>query len=116
MPDILPMSPLTVLLTALSVFLAFFIATFIVIMLIRGLGQWNIGNGAARLTVPAVIVAKRPNGLNYYVTFQLDGGERMELAVDGRTYGLLAEGDAGQLTFQGTRYLGFVRNTGRESV
>ena len=109
MSELANISPLTVVLTALGVFLVSFVATFIVIMLIRGLGQLNIGNRAERLTVPAVIVAKRPNGLHYCVTFQVDSGERMELAVDGRTYGLLAEGDAGQLTFQGARYLGFVR-------
>lgn len=109
MSELARISPLTVVLTALGAFLVFFIATFIVIMLIRGLGQLNIGNRAARSTVRAVIAAKRPNGLRYYVTFQLDGGERMELAVDGRTYGLLAEGDAGELTVQGNRCLGFVR-------
>ena len=46
----------------------------------------------------------------YYATFQFDSGDRMEFAIDGAEYGMLAEGDAGQLTFQGTRYLGFVRN------
>ena len=33
----------------------------------------------------------------------------MELHVSGFEYGQLAEGDRGQLSFQGTRYLGFVR-------
>lgn len=33
----------------------------------------------------------------------------MEFAMDGAEYGLLAEGDRGRLTFQGTRYLGFER-------
>lgn len=45
----------------------------------------------------------------YYVTFQVASGDRMELRVDGREYGQLAEGDFGELTFQGTRYLGFER-------
>ena len=113
-------------------FLFFLIATFIVITLIRGLGQWNRNNNAPRLTVNALVVAKRQDvsahmrhnagdvsgahGVHYahstayYATFQFDSGDRMEFAVDGAEYGLLAEGDAGQLTFQGTRYLGFVRN------
>jgi hypothetical protein len=34
----------------------------------------------------------------------------MELHVSGQEYGLLAEGDFGSLTYQGTRYLGFVRS------
>ena len=46
---------------------------------------------------------------SYYVTFQVESGDRMELSVRGKEYGLLAEGDYGRLTFQGTRYLGFQR-------
>ena len=101
-------------------FLFFLIATFIFITLIRGLGQWNRNNNSPRLTVNALVVAKREDvsahmrhnahSTAYYATFQFDSGDRMEFAVDGAEYGLLAEGDAGQLTFQGTRYLGFVRN------
>ena len=33
----------------------------------------------------------------------------MELQLSGTEYGLLAEGDQGELSFQGTRYLGFER-------
>ena len=33
----------------------------------------------------------------------------MELQVDDAEYGMLAEGDTGRLSFQGTRYLGFER-------
>ncbi|NMA03148.1 MAG: DUF2500 domain-containing protein, partial [Clostridiales bacterium] len=40
----------------------------------------------------------------YYVTFQVESGDRMEFRVSGKEYGLLAEGDVGKLTFQGTRY------------
>ena len=46
----------------------------------------------------------------YYVTFEVESGDRMEFSVDGREYAMLAEGDTGKLTFQGTRYLSFVRN------
>ena len=45
----------------------------------------------------------------YYATFQVESGDRMELRMSGREYGLLAEGDRGKLTFQGTRYRGFER-------
>lgn len=45
----------------------------------------------------------------YYVTFQVDSGDRMELPMTGSEYGMLAEGDVGKLTFQGTRYLSFER-------
>ena len=45
----------------------------------------------------------------YYVTFQMESGDRMEFQVSGIEYGMLAEGDTGELTFQGTRYLAFER-------
>ena len=45
----------------------------------------------------------------YYVTFQVASGDRMELCVGGPEYGMLVEGDFGDLSFQGTRYLGFQR-------
>ena len=45
----------------------------------------------------------------YFATFEFESGDRLELAVEGSEYGLLVEGDSGKLTFQGTRYLGFVR-------
>jgi hypothetical protein len=45
----------------------------------------------------------------YYVTFQVESGDRMEFHVGGEEYGFLVEGDFGDLSFQGTRYLGFVR-------
>ena len=101
------------------------IATFIAIA-VKGISQWNKNNHSPKLTVPATIVAKRTNvsrhrhsGANghhhhhtsttYYVTFQVESGDRMELHVAGHEYGLLVEGDKGKLTFQGTRYQGFER-------
>ena len=101
------------------------IGTFIVTA-IRGISQWNKNNNSPRLTVPATVVTKRTNvtrhhhgGANghhhhhtsttYYVTFQVESGDRMELRLSGAEYGMLAEGDNGSLTFQGTRYLGFER-------
>ncbi|SDW54684.1 DUF2500 domain-containing protein [Paenibacillus sp. CF384] len=46
---------------------------------------------------------------DYYITFQVESGDRIEFEVSGQESGLLAEGDNGRLTFQGTRYLGFQR-------
>ena len=88
---------------------------------VRGIMQWNKNNHSPRLTVNASVVTKRTHHsahrhnhhthhtTRYYVTFQVDSGDRMELQMDGEEYGLLAEGDTGSLTFQGTRYLGFER-------
>lgn len=83
-------------------------------------------DASPRLSVPATVASKRTNvshhhrsGANdmdycttdttYYVTFQVESGDRMELRMSGREYGLLCEGDHGTLHFQGTRYLGFDR-------
>jgi len=99
---------------------------FFIVTAIQGIGQWHKNNNSPRLTVPATVVAKRTNvsrhhhgGANghhhhhtstsYYVTFQVESGDRMELHVAGTEYGMLIEGDSGDLTFQGTRYLGFER-------
>ena len=103
------------------------IGMFIVIA-VKGISQWNKNNHSPRLTVPATIVAKRTNvshhhhhnhagtgmhhsstSTTYYVTFQVESGDRMELHVAGHEFGMLIEGDRGMLTFQGTRYLGFER-------
>ena len=93
---------------------------------IKSFGQWRKNNNSPRLTVPATVVTKRTditrrrsggtNGhqhyhtsTNYYVTFEVESGDRMELHMTGPEYGLLVEGDKGNLSFQGTRYLGFER-------
>ena len=109
-----------------SVIFMLFIGVFVV-TIGKGISQWNKNNHSPRLTVPAVVVAKRTNvshhnhntGVNnhhhhhtstsYYVTFQVESGDRMELHMSGSEYGMLIEGDAGMLSFQGTRYLGFER-------
>ena len=98
------------------------IGTFIVTA-VKGIAQWNKNNNSPRLTVPVTVVSKRTNvshhhhgttnahhtSTTYYVTFQVESGDRMELHVTGQEYGMLIEGDIGNLTFQGTRYLGFDR-------
>ena len=94
---------------------------------IRGISQWNKNNHSPRLTVDATVVSKRTNvshshhhhgaghgvhhssSTSYYVTFQVESGDRMELHVAGHEFGLLVEGDRGKLSFQGTRFLGFER-------
>ena len=94
--------------------------------IIGNISTWNKNNHSPRLTVPATVVAKRTEVsrhhtdntmmhtfTTYYVTFQVESGDRMELEVDGSDYGMLVEGDIGKLSFQGTRYLGFERRSGQ---
>ena len=94
-----------------------------VVGIVQGIGQWNKNNHSPRITVPVTLVSKRTNvshhhagehhhshtSTSYYVTFQFASGDRMEFHVPGTEYGLLVEEDQGDLTFQGTRYLGFER-------
>ena len=92
----------------------------IIVTMVRGVGEWNKNNQSPKLTVPVTVVAKRSDvhrGIetmhtftSYYVTFQVESGDRMEFEVSDMEYGMLAEGDRGMLTFQGTRYLNFQRN------
>lgn len=90
----------------------------------KGIAQWSYNNAQPVLNSPAHVVTKRTRtsgggGVNtpssvstyYYATFDMDGGQRQEFSVSGHEYGLLAEGDRGMLTFQGTRYKGFARGT-----
>ena len=102
-----------------------------IVTAVKGIGTWHKNNNSPRLTVEATVVSKRQNtdvhhhntgdhgamhtttSTTYYVTFQVASGDRMELHVGGREYGMLAEGDFGELTFQGTRYLGFERRGSR---
>ena len=94
------------------------------LILVKIIGQWHNNNQSPRLTVPAVVVAKRGHtthhhdagnihhshsSTTYYVTFQFESGDRLELHVPGSEYGYIVEGDRGNLTFQGTRFLGFER-------
>jgi hypothetical protein len=87
--------------------------------LARGFAQWSRNNASPVESVPAKVVAKRTDtsgGMNgrrvwteYYVTFELEDGQRKEFWVDGEDFGVLVEGDRGTLTYQGTRYKGFQR-------
>lgn len=45
----------------------------------------------------------------YYVTFEAEKNNRMEFRVSGKEFGMLAEGDQGKLTYQGSRYHFFER-------
>ena len=93
---------------------------------VRSFSTWNKNNNSPRLTVPARVINKRTqvgyrrhrgasdhyhthSSTNYFVTFEVDSGDRMELEVTGEESGLMIEGDDGLLTFQGTRFLGFER-------
>jgi hypothetical protein len=117
----------------------FFVAIFVVVIgvfvmvIVKGLKEWSDNNQQPVLTVPAKVVTKRTNlsvssdfnntgsnnsfnhgtssSTSYFATFEFSSGDRKEFKLSASQYGLLAEDDTGDLTFQGTRYQGFHRLT-----
>ena len=98
-----------------------FVFGMIIATFARSIKEERKNNNSPRLTVPATVIAKRDQvsvhhhdhhrhtNTRYFVTFQVDSGDRMELQMSGPEYGMLIEGDRGNLTFQGTRFLSFER-------
>lgn len=97
------------------------------VVIVKLLSQWHKNNNSPRLSVSATVVTKRTYvshmhttgdntfstpSTDYYATFEVESGDRMEFRVSGTEYGELCEGDFGKLTFQGTRYICFDRNHG----
>jgi Protein of unknown function (DUF2500) len=101
-----------------------FVIGSIIINAAKSIAEWTNNNAQPRQDDPARVVTKRTETTGrvshnrrgrvwttYFVTFELKSGHRMEFSLEGREYGLLAEGDEGVLMYQGTRYLGFQRRS-----
>ncbi|MDO7904865.1 DUF2500 domain-containing protein [Paenibacillus sp. JX-17] len=90
----------------------------------KGLLQWGRNQQQPVLTVHSIVTGRRielkhsstdeqsQTRTRYYVTFQVESGDRLEFDVNGSQYGQYAEGDNGRLTFQGTQFIGFDRDRG----
>ena len=114
-----PLDPSSVIpVIAIGIFVIVF--GMILVVIAKGIGEWMHNNSQPVLTAHARIIAKRSElrgRVNsghqlrtvYFATFELQSGERVEFFVSGRESGLLAEGDEGKLTYQGTRYHRFER-------
>lgn len=97
----------------------------IIFTIIKGIKEWGSNNKQPVITVVAEVVAKRGHtsrsssghgsgihsstSTSYYATFEVESGDRIEFHVKAKEFGMLAEGDIGKLTFQGSRYHGFER-------
>ena len=112
------------------IFVVFVLVFGIIIFgIIKSIGQWRYNNTQPILSVVAKVTSKRTHSTSsiqndagetgmhhvqsstsYYVTFEVESGDRMEFMIGGREYGQLADNDIGKLSFQGTRFLGFTRN------
>lgn len=93
---------------------------------VQAIARKQKNDASPRLTVLARVVSRRQevthharnmndgvyhtsSTTRYFVTFQVESGDRMELQLDGSDFGMIAEGDEGRLSFQGTRFLDFQR-------
>ncbi len=93
---------------------------------VQAIARKQKNDASPRLTVLARVVSRRQevthharnmndgvyhtsSTTRYFVTFQVESGDRLELQLDGSDFGMLAEGDEGRLSFQGTRFLDFQR-------
>lgn len=101
----------------------FFLAlSALIVYLFQNFSQWQRDRNAPRLCVGADVVSKRsdrhilpddpPINGDYFVTFEMESGDRMELRLPGHDFRRIAEGDFGRLTFQGSRYIAFVPEGG----
>jgi hypothetical protein len=106
---------------------AVIIVSAIIFAIFSSIKQWSYNNKQPVLTVVSKVVSKRSKvstsssnqndnmhsstSTTYYATFEVESGDRIEFSILDREFGLLAEGDQGKLSFQGTRYLSFNRET-----
>ena len=113
---------------AFSIILLMFIVAFI-IFVVKGISEWSYNNKQPILNIDCKVVSKRINfsenggytdanghshvgssSTSYYVTFEFENKDRMEVHVSGKIYGSIVENDVGRLKFQGTRFLDFNKN------
>ncbi|MDY8024635.1 DUF2500 domain-containing protein [Paenibacillus polymyxa] len=101
-------------------FTVFGLIAFVIIMgIVKAIGEGLSNQAAEQVQRSCKIVDKRTRvrggsgdfsaSTYYYITFEFDGGERMELEVKDTDFGMIVIGDRGELHYKGTRFLEFVR-------
>lgn len=107
-----------------SIFFVFFVlvAGFIAVVIIgsifSGIAQWSSNNASPIENFPARVITKRTHvsggsgnssaSTSYYITFErLSDRARQEFKVNAKVYSSFADDDHGDLSHQGTRFLGF---------
>lgn len=98
---------------AFSIFLLIFVSVFI-----KSLKRSRYNHAAPQLSVKAKLVGRRTSithhpdfmsSTRYYLTFEVESGDRLEFETSGELYGMSIEGDFGKLTFKGTELIDFIR-------
>lgn len=88
---------------------------FIIYAVFSNIKEGVKNNNSPLLSVPAQVVTKRTavrgdhSYTTYFVTFEVQSGDRMEFEVKGEQFGQLVEKDLGLLAFQGSRFVSFER-------
>ncbi|MDQ0221881.1 DUF2500 domain-containing protein [Streptococcus moroccensis] len=88
---------------------------YVIFQIGRNVLDWSRNNQSSEQSVKARVISKHPNLLHsgdakrtlHKVIFQLPGQQSLELRVRGEAFDQLLEGDEGELTFQGNRFLAF---------
>lgn len=105
-------------------FIVFIIIAIIILYhVFSSIGE-NIKNSSLPiLTVDSNVLTKRVevsghkhSYTEYYITFEFENGDRIELKIPSKEYGMIAEGDKGYLSFQGTKYKSFKRKKNPLSI
>ncbi len=118
-PDIFSIVPVFIFIIAVAVLAV------IAFRLLRALAEWSYNNQQPVQSLAATVRTKRADvrgysseqggrtRTNYFVTFEFSDGTRREVRVPAEAYGQMAEGDAGTLTIQGSRFRDFSRTGAR---
>ncbi|WNS46895.1 DUF2500 domain-containing protein [Paenibacillus sp. MMS20-IR301] len=95
------------------------ITGYIAYTIVKAMKTWMTNNASPLQSRLVTAVTKRIEvwggrghaqaNTSYYVTFEFHDGTRMELEVKAKAFAQIVEGDRGQLSYQGTRFKGFVR-------
>jgi len=113
------------------VFIALFagVLAYIIISWIKKIAEWNRNNHAPLESVPAQIVKKethsdtamvpmgtdgammQTDNTSYALTFQTETGEQKKFQVTNKIFKQMLQGESGTLQYQGTRFVGFERNS-----
>ncbi|HEY5466193.1 MAG TPA: DUF2500 domain-containing protein [Clostridia bacterium] len=88
-------------------------------MIARSLIRSAANHRQSSIPVPAKVAGRRTQVwlasgnvaeiTHHYATFEFANGQRLELSVPESEAGYMVEGDAGLLTYQGTRFVSFDR-------
>lgn len=107
-----------------NIFPIFFMIIFSIVLLtfvsifIKSLKQRHYNHVSPQLSVNAKLVGRRTSvthhpdymsSTRYYLTFEVESGDRLEFETSGELYGMSIEGDYGKLTFKGTELIDFMR-------